>query len=109
MKNKVIQVFLDTDMRYSFHGLIQICTENKIKIEEKEHGEFIVFLNTKRNYLKIIACNGTEYPILAAYQVPNRIIDLRIISHIPKAFNASGRFEIDKATQVFLESKNLGH
>lgn len=105
MKNKIIQVFLDTDMRFQFKGLIEICDKHKISIEDKEIGEFVVFINRKRNYLKILACNQSPKPVMAAYQTPEKIIDLRIISQIPRAFNASGRFDIDRATEVFVKEK----
>lgn len=105
MKNKIIQVFLDSDMRNQFEGLTTLCANNKIKVPEKETGEFVVFINKRRNYLKILACNGTAHPVLAAYKTPERIIDIRILSQIPRAFNATGKFDVDKATEVFLKGK----
>lgn len=108
MKNKIVQCFLDTDMRMSFNGLGKLLLKNNIQIQSKEVGEFIVFINSRHTYLRIMACNGTPHPVIASYRVPSKTpIDLRVIAMIPKAFNASGKFDIDQATAVLLR-KELG-
>jgi hypothetical protein len=102
---ETLSVFFDTDMRLSFDGLIDLCKKNKLKIQEFDYGKLIVFVNTARTHIKILACNNSEAPVIGAYRMPHgRIYDLRVIQNIPKAFSG-GRINFDEETRELLEDK----
>ncbi len=102
---KIIQVFLDADCRFMLGGLIALCKKNKLFIEEMAVGQMIVFINTARNYIKLLACNGTPSPILACYRLPRgRIIDLAIVAEIPKAFKG-GNLDYDEALRAAISKR----
>lgn len=101
---RTIQVFLNADCRLMIPGLVALCKRHKIAVEEKVRGQLVVFLNTARNYLKVIACNGTPSPVLACYRLPRGSVhDLSIIAEIPAAFNQHGEVEFDVALRRALE------
>jgi hypothetical protein len=100
---RVQQCFLDTDLRLGIPGLIQLCEENKINLEERRVGEMIVFINHRRDQIRVLACNGTKSPVMAAYRMPEgRIYDLRVIGEIPRAFRSAGEINFDKALENVL-------
>ncbi len=109
-RTRIHQVFLDADLRYQLGGLLELCGKHSIDVSEKPHGNLVVFVNTSKDMIKVIACNGTIYPVLATYRLPREFtgakrFDLNIISEIPKAFMARGGLDIQAAMKEVLEKK----
>lgn len=101
---RVQQCFLNTDLRYSAPGLIHLCDENGIDVSKRKHGELIVFINTARDHIKVLACNESTQPVVASYRLPKgRIYDLRVVSEITKAFRADGTINFNKAMKNVLD------
>jgi hypothetical protein len=98
---KVIQCFFDADMRNGHLGLAAIAKKDKIDVEQIEPGQYVVFLNSAKNRLKLYAANG----IVAYYYKPGMKIDLHVISEIPRAFLGSGRLDYDAALRKTLEKR----
>jgi hypothetical protein len=108
------QVFLDADCRFMLPGLLALCESSGIDITEKEVGNLIVFVNTKKTLIKILACNGTTDPVLGVYRIPpgyphGANFDLSVIAEIPKAFGYSGQLDIAAAMKTALEKKMRVH
>ena len=78
MSGKLAHFFLDMDMRCSHQGLQSILKKMKITIED---GDFIVFLNRRRNMIKMF-CHGKE--ALLHYKKDDRQIDPGVIAYLPK-------------------------
>jgi hypothetical protein len=98
---RVHQVFLNADCRYQIPGLTALCLKNKIRVDLMGTGQMVVFVNTKRDMLKILACNGTPSPVLAQYRASSRIHDLvSVIQYIPQAFRQDGRLDLDEALRL---------
>lgn len=110
---RTYQVFLDADCRFMLPGLLALCEKNGIDVTEKEIGNLIVFVNTKKTLIKIIACNGTIDPVLGVYRMPPAFasghFSLDIIAQIPRAFGYSGHFDISEAMAKALEKKMKVH
>jgi len=108
-ETRIVQVFIDSDLRFSMPGLLALCKKNKIKVEDRGPGNLIVFVNTAKNMIKAIACNGTADPILTTYPIPKGYprghkFDLSVISEIPRAFHG-GRLDIADAMRQSLLKK----
>lgn len=103
---RVHQVFIDADLRCQIDGLMNLCRKHKLRPEYFDRGQLIVFINTARNYIKVLACNGSPAPVLASYRLPSgRIYDLSAVQYIPEAFNSNGAVDFDYALKTALENK----
>lgn len=105
---KVLQVFLNTDMRYSFDGLTKLAKKHDIEWSKIYPGQYVVFINRKLTMLALFAANG----VLVRYRSKNGRLDLRMIQEIPRAFRSSGRIDFDEALssalmQVLYRRKRL--
>lgn len=97
--SRLLQVFLNVDLRCAHDGLAKVAKDNKIKIEDLEPGEFVVFVNSHKNRLKLFTANG----VLAYLKLKTGKIDLRTIALIPQAFKGSGRIDYDKALKDMID------
>lgn len=100
---RVIQVFLNADLRYGMRGLSETCYKHGIKTLELKSGQYVVFVNRSRTMLKLITQNN----VVAQLKRNNgEVIDLTIISRIPQAFLAQGTVSCDELIkQKLLDSK----
>jgi hypothetical protein len=99
--SKIIQVFLNADLRCGHDGLAKLANDNNINVANLEPGQFIIFINTEMNRLKLYAANQ----VIAYLRLKEGKIDIRAIQLIPRAFLASGRIDYDKAIKEIIESK----
>jgi hypothetical protein len=97
--SKVLRIFLHTDMRCAHEGLTKLASEEKVDIKGLVPGEFLVFINTAMDRIKLMAANS----VVAYYKSPHGKIDLRTISKIPQAFRASGRIDYDSSLKDIIE------
>lgn len=91
-KPKVIHCFFDFDMRCNHNGILLFLKKKKIEITKDD---FIVFMNTKRNMIKMI-CRGEK--ALLHYRSERRILDPGIIQFLPK-YVGGGKLNIDAAVE----------
>lgn len=83
MKQGILRVFINADLRAGHDGLSQLAKENGIKTSEIEPGSFLVFINTGKNKLKVYASNQ----VIAYLKLPNGKINMNTIRELPKVFN----------------------
>lgn len=96
---KALRIFLGTDMRCAHEGLSTLATEHKVNVDKLEPGEYLVFINTAMDRIKLYAANN----IVAYYKSKHGKIDIRTISKIPQAFKASGKIEYDASLKEVIE------
>ena len=103
-KIQVLQCFLDANLACMLPGFLKVLDKHGIDIEKLGKGNLIPFINRKKNYIKVVACNGTRNPVVGAYRLPQgRIYDLRILGEIPSAFRADGNIDFDSALKAVLD------
>lgn len=90
---KIIQIFQDVDMRQSFDGLYFVAKKEKVDIKTLGVGEYVVFFNTAKTYLKLAAANNV---IAARRMERGRFYDLGAIVGVVRAFHNTGemRYEV---------------
>lgn len=97
--NKIYRCFFDTDLRNGHDGLTLLAIRNKINLKMLDHGEFVVFINRRRNALKLFAANN----VIAHYR-QSHIIDLNTIRLLPTVFNGT-EIKYDTVLEKVLKSK----
>ncbi len=102
-KNKIVRYFPDTNLSGGFDRLSAIAKRNRIDVSSLAFGEYLIFVNKKRDKLKMLCGND----LVAYLRLPNGArIDLRTIALIPRFFNGTA-IEYDRALREVLE-KQLG-
>lgn len=96
---RIVQVFFGADMRCSHKGLGGLAKQHKIEVDALTAGQYVVFINKAKTYVKIYAASG----VLAAWKSSRGRIDMRVISQIPKSFLSSGEPTYDNALRKVLE------
>lgn len=102
--SKLIQVFLHADLRFGHEGLAKLAKDSKINVDILLPGEFVIFINSKMDRLKLYTANQ----IIAYLKLKTGKIDLRAIQLIPQAFKASGKIEYDVALKEVIENHLRG-
>lgn len=95
--NKIIRVFLQTNMSYAHDGLALLAAKEKVDLLNLGYGEFVVFINKACTKVKVFGANNT----FAYYSNRNRKIDLSMIQKIPEVFNGVS-FDFTKAIESVL-------
>lgn len=103
MKNRILQVFFDVDLRNGHEGLREIAKKAKVDVENLKEGEFLIFLNTRKDKVKVYASND----VYAYYRSPTGRIQLEAIRHIPNAFNGTS-INMEKALTAVFAEKGIG-
>lgn len=104
MSNKIIRVFLNTDMRNQHEGLIQMAKKQKVDPEKLEDGEHVIFVNAARNKLKVFSSNG----LLSYKRQEKGRLNMEAIIRIPQSFsggNLNWKEAQKQALLVKLEKK----
>jgi hypothetical protein len=84
--NRVLQVFLNADLRCSHDGLREIAKKGGLDVKDLQAGQYIVFLNAAKDRLKLYAAGN----VVAYMKQPDRgKIDPRMIAELPRAFNGT--------------------
>jgi len=99
--NKVIRVFLETDMRSQHMGLIEIAKTKKVNLSKLEPGEHVIFINQAGNKMKLFSASG----VLSYIRKDRGKIDLNMIEFIPSCWNARTGIDWDEASRKSLERK----
>lgn len=83
-ENRMVQIVFNADLRCSHDGLRLLAKSLKINLDALVVGEFVVFINTNKNMLKIFAAGNT---IAHFKNEKSRMINMKILSMIPRFFN----------------------
>lgn len=95
---KLLQVFLNADLRCSHDGLTSLAKKEKVDVSQLTPGEYVIFINSGKNRIKLFAANN----VLAYLRLPQGKIDMRTISLIPRAFEASRKINYDEKLREVL-------
>lgn len=96
---RALQVFMNADLRCSHDGLSALAKAQNIDVSKLEPGEYVLFINSGKNLLKLYAANN----VIAFLKLKTGKIDLKTIRLIPQAFNASGKIDYDKTLREVIE------
>lgn len=97
---RVLQCFFNADLRNGHEGLQQIATEAGLDVGKLSPGQYVIFVNAKRDRLKLYAANH----VVAYYKAPaGQSINLLTIQEIPRAFMSTGRIDYDVALKAAIE------
>lgn len=96
---RVIQVFLDADLRSGHLGLTTLAKKNGLEISSLMNGQFIVFINRKKTMMKCFVAGNT-----ISHTKRDRI-DLNAIRYLPQAFGSNGEISYDAALEKSLRDR----
>ena len=88
-------------MRGQHAALSDMALKNNIRVSNLSSGEYVVFVNRKKDRIKVFAANN----IIAYHKSVEGRIDMGTIALIPKAFEGSGNLNYNKALKKRLELK----
>lgn len=95
--DKIIRVFLDTNMACQHNGLRALAEKNHVKLGALENREHVIFVNKARNRVKLYSANGV---ISYLWKEKGRL-DMNALVKIPETFHGGG-FNMDKAIKATL-------
>ena len=78
-----------------------MAKDNGIKVRDLEPGQYVVFINTHKDRVKVFAAGNV---IAYAKLEQGRRVDLNVIQHIPRVFQATGNLNYDKALEAALQT-----
>lgn len=98
--NKIVRVFLDTNMACQHPGLRALALKHKIRLEALKDKEHVIFVNKARNRVKLYSSNGV---ISYLWKEKGRL-DMMALAMIPETFtNEVGvGFTMDRAIEASL-------
>jgi hypothetical protein len=100
---KIIFLLVDVNMGLGHPGLIALARKNKVNPETTKDGHLLMFLNRKRDKLKMLGHQGI---VLGYLRMPKgQQIMLEAIQYLPRAFGADGAINYDQALKTVLESR----
>lgn len=97
-KTGIVQVFQDADLRSGHDGLTKLAKKHGIATGLLEAGSFVVFINSRKDKVKIFAANNT----ISYTKSPSGRLQMEAISKIPTYFGGQG-FVYDKVLKDILE------
>lgn len=99
--NRVVRVIFEADMRCSHDGLRKIAKKLNVIIDTLSLGEYVVFINTKKNMCKIFAAGNT----IAFFKMPGgKMMNMKIIGMIPRFFNGK-ELKYDEALRELIRKE----
>lgn len=101
--SKVVRCFFDTHMGLAHDGLREVARKyGGLDLDQLSHGEFVVFINTSKDRLKIFAA-GNTFAYWRAHKGSK--LELSTIRQIPRIFTGQQIGEYDKALEAALVHK----
>lgn len=97
--NRILRVFLDTDLICNHTGLSKIASKKSINLDGLKSTEHVLFVNSKKNRVKIYSHEGV---LIYLVLKDGEQLDMRTLSLIPQAFSKSGRFDYTKALKKII-------
>lgn len=99
--NKILRVFLNADLRSGHDGLSALAKKSAIDVQTISNGEFLIFINTGRNKLKMFAANN----VIAYLKLKNNErINMATIQKLPTVFNG-GKIHYETALRDVIEKE----
>ena len=95
--NKIVRVFLDTDMRCQHFGLREIAQRSKVNLKTLDQGEHVIFVNKSRNRVKLYSANG----VLTYVWKEKGRLDMSTLAAIPYTFQ-NGNLNMKRAEELTL-------
>lgn len=91
-RGAILRCFVNADLRNGHQGLATLAKQERINVDELAPGQYLVFINTARNKMKVYTANS----IVAYLRLNRGHIDLATISKIPQSFQG-GDIHYDEA------------
>lgn len=102
MKPKIVAAIANVSMASGHDGLMQIARKLKYKPEAMEAGSVLLFINKKRDKLKMLDLSGT---VLGYVKMKSgRQMPLEAIQYISQTFSG-GQIDIDRAIAEFIKAR----
>lgn len=95
----IVQVFLNADMRNMHDGLQRIAERHGVAVDTLENGQFVIFINSAKDKVKIYAANDT----ISYTRSRSGKLQMEALQNIPKHFGG-GSFDYDAALRGVLEN-----
>lgn len=99
--NKILRVFLETDMRSQHDGLIKVAKAQKVDLTSVNMGEHVLFINRKMDRIKLYSSSG----VLSYFRSTKGRLSLHVIEQIPRCFDAKGKINWDQAERLALDKQ----
>lgn len=99
---KIFKLFLDVHMGASHEGLSRLAEKAKVKLEELQDGDLLMFLNRKADRLKVLGARGKVIGYLRM-EKGQRIMK-ESIQFLPRTFGAQG-FDYNRAVGMALDAQ----
>lgn len=101
---RILKVFLDVNMGKGHDALMELARKNKIKTQDLNDQDMLMFLNRKGDKMKVLGSQGN---VVGYLKMPkSRLIMTEALQYIPHTFGASG-FDYEAACGMALK-KRLG-
>lgn len=98
---KLVQVVEFANLAYMFGGFDKILRKAGKTFEDICAGEVIMFINTRRDYIKLLVGNGTMSPVIAAYRFPNGIrLPSEATKEVVRSFLKRGEIQMDERLRL---------
>lgn len=99
-RGRILQVFMNANLRSGHDGLEKLAKDNGIKVRSLEPGQFVVFINTHKDKVKVFAASQV---IAYCRLEKGRKIDMNVIREIPRVFLSNGRLDYEAALKEAVE------
>lgn len=99
LRMRILQVFLNADLRGSHNSLILTGKTYGLQLDKLTENQAVIFINKKKTLMKVYVTGNTF-----SFTRRERI-DLEAIKHLPEAFGATGEFDYDKALEKSLTER----
>lgn len=107
-RSSIRQVFLDVNMVNHHQGLLEIARKKKVDVTELKPGDFLLFINARGSYCKIMGANISPagrppmFPV-TSIKSPRGQISPLILRELPKFFFGQP-FDYDATLKPLLEA-----
>lgn len=91
---RLLRIFENADLRCAQDGLTELAKRH-VDASKIKPGELLVFINTDRTMVKVLASTGYGLCV-TGYRSPSGRLELRALRHLPAAFRG-GELHYDKA------------
>lgn len=103
--NRLIRIVFGADFRKGHPGLSDQAKKLGLKLNDLEPGEFVLFINNRKNGVKFFAGSGQ---MLAYFKMPgNRQINTKVLKILPRYFNGTA-LNYDGALKELIEQEIRG-
>lgn len=102
---KAVNIFLGVDLRSGYGGLRELLKKHKISFDDLSREEVYIFVNRAKTSVKVLSYNHVVSYLRSCDT--NRPFDIAALNEIPRAINANGTLNYDKALRLSLEARLL--